>query len=272
MVSAALRFTCVWDSNQVYNNWLEGRDSVTPPPHPAENGYGFSWAIESGDETGCANDMDGQYFYNNHVIGHRAPYNINNEGSADTTIDLQIRGDTVGLEGVASAYQYVVKLYASDEVACTNCVLDGLVKSDAELESGAKSAWWWDILVITGNDGDSVWAIDSLGIMVDHGTTSGGKYALRLRERHDNASDADTSFNRYTLYASNGVDSDSSALYEVEARDTVNISLSASTPGKLEIGVSTNVSFGKVENEEMETVRRGVYRCVCRPDYPGLSW
>ena len=244
--TSGIKLTTIGDSNYIHNNYIRGIDSVTTGNGL---GYGIRW-----DNDTSVTDQSATRFYQNHIEGTQAVYSIGLDYYVASSF-LTSTEDTLVESNVSTAGFYTWPIENTNGNVQQDCVFSGgAAKDDIVIYTDGNVKTTWTITVQTGNDGDSVWAIDQHSNIYPGGLTSGGSYDIVLPEFSDdfNAS-YDTTFSPYTIYASGGTGTDDS-VYTVAGKATVVMSLAGGSPGDFEIGVSTGVSFGSAVNEKVYVV------------------
>jgi len=264
-MAVGLKLTDIADSNYFHNNFILGEDTVTTT---LELGLAVRW-----DRDADTSNYTSQAtrFYQNHIEGTRANFDFSISEDTITTTFVNCFEDTIVKSSVSTASYHTFGITNIDRSnIIRDCVFSGgAAKDDIVIYTDGGVRVEWTITVQTGNDGDSVWAIDQHSIVYPGGLTASGSYDIVLPEFTDDFT-SDTTFSPYTIYASGGTGTDDS-VYTVAGKATVVMSLAGGSPSNNEINSSFNCSFGSVDYEEMEISRLDLCSCVRRFDPAGVS-
>jgi len=231
--TSGIQMTTCGGDNYIHNNWIRATDTTSSSVASGNHGRAIQWIY---DEGASGEDLRGNHFYQNHLEGSGSCVNIKfpalwSNGGFSLSQDTLVKPATTTNGFTTFGIVY------NDSTTDTNCIfLGGAANDDYVIYGDGNKTTWWTTYVSTGDDGTSVWAVDSLGRTVDSGLTSGGGRALMLRELVvDFDTDLDTTFNTHIVFADNGYARDSLLSFAAEQWDTVTFSLASGTVRKVRV-------------------------------------
>jgi len=225
--TSGVQMTTCGGDNYFHNNYILALDTTSSSVAVLDHGHGVHWIY---DEGASGENLRGNHFYQNHIEASAHPVCIDFP-SLWSNGGLTFSQDTFYKYSVATDGFKTFRIDYDDSVSDTNCVYQtGTANDDIEFNDDGNKTTWWSIFVQTGNDGDSVWAMDNVGNYYAGGLTSGSEYELMLRELVDDQNtDLDTTFTPYVIHARNGSGEDSATAVSVTLWDTVSVALSAAS-------------------------------------------